>query len=91
MGYQVGNQCYLNKELAEDVYFSQVPPKITEDGVKQVVKNGNSWYYGSQKLEMNVPICDPAKNIEHGFEIGLYLLLTAIILLNFKTIINLLR
>lgn len=91
MGYQVGTTCYLTKELAENVYFSQVSPQITQDGVKQVVKHGNSWYYGSQKLEINLSICEPAKNIEHGFEIGLYLVLTAIILLNFKTIINLLR
>lgn len=91
MGYQVGNTCYLDKELAENVYFSQVPPQITVDGVKFLVKNGKNWYYGSQRLEANLPNCDPAKNISQGFEFGLYLVLTAIILLNFKTIINLLK
>lgn len=70
MGYQVGNTCYTTKELAENVYFSQVSPIITLDGVKQVSYTNGKWHYGSQQLTANLPTCDPAQNVKDGAELG---------------------
>lgn len=89
MGYQVGNHCYLDKELAEKVYFSQVPPVITNDGVKQIVFQNNQFYYGSQKLEARLPECNPVENFQLGFELMMYLVPTAILLFTARIIIRL--
>lgn len=91
MGYQVGTFCYLDKGLAEDVYFSQVPPQITADGVKSVKKLGNNWYFGNQRLEANLPICDPIKNFDQGVELGTPFIFFACTYLIFKVIVRMLR
>lgn len=89
MGYQVGAACYTDKQLAENIYFSQVVPVITENGVKQIVYNGRDWYYGSQKIEARLPQCDPAANYKLGFEVGMALLPTALVLASAVVIIKL--
>lgn len=70
MGYQVGNTCYATKELAENVYFSQVPPMITVYGVTQVNYTNGKWYYGSQQLTANLPECSLEENFKLGTEMG---------------------
>lgn len=91
MGYQVGATCYTDKQLAENVYFSQAVPQITVDGVKQVEYRKDGWYYGSQKVEVKLPECDPAANYKAGFELGMELLPTAVLLMSSALVIRLLK
>ena len=91
MGYQVGNVCYLDRESAENVYFSLVPPVITNDGFKQLSHTSKGWYYGSQKIQANLPICDPAQNVLLGFELAASLIPTALLLTFTLVLIRLFR
>lgn len=91
MGYQVANTCYPTREAAENVYFSAVSPVISDNGVKQIVYNGNAWYFGSQKLQADLPQCDLAQNYQFGYELTIALLPTAVVLFGAKLLIELFR
>ncbi|WP_308018554.1 hypothetical protein [Neisseria bergeri] len=70
MYYQVGNQC-LEQHQAENVYFSLVVPKITEDG--KIIKpeyNGKDWKIDGQIINADLPECDPYENLQDGMYIG---------------------
>lgn len=105
MGYQVGNTCIDDRELAEDVYFSQVAPLITQDGLKQVVYLNGKWHLQKiqktargefriieiQNLSIHLAECSPIENYKQGYELGLQLLPTAILLFCTGIIVKLFR
>lgn len=92
MGYQVGTICYANRELAENVYFSQVLPVIMADGsLKQVTHKDGKWYYGVQTVNAYLPQCSAKDNFIAGLDFGAMLLPTAIALMIAKIIINLFK
>ena len=71
MGYQVGNQCFESKELAENHYFSLVVPQIKDGQIVQPKKIGNQWQLNGQAINAYLPTCDPAENFRSGAELGL--------------------
>lgn len=91
MGYQVGNTCYTDQRLAEDVYFSQAVPLVTDEGVKQIFRKSDGWYYQTHKIEAHLPQCDPAANYKLGLELGWELVPTALVLMSAGLIIRLMK
>lgn len=71
MGYQVGNQCFASKELAENHYFSLVVPTILQDGsLAKPTYNGKNWQLNGTILKAELPECDPLQNFADGSEVG---------------------
>lgn len=89
MGYQVGNVCYDDKKLADNAYYSQVSPILTENGVIQLQYKGSNWYYQNQVITANLPQCSPSHNYQLGYEMGMQLLPLAVLLFVFKLIARL--
>ena len=74
MGYRVGGQCFATSEEASDYQMSMVVPNITADGsFKTTVYQNKQWYYGSQKITLTHPYCDPSQPLKDGIETGIYL------------------
>ena len=74
MGYRVGGQCFATSEEASDYQMSMVVPTITADGsLKMPVYQNKQWYYGSQKITLTHPYCDPIQPLKYGIEVGIYL------------------
>ncbi|EEP68625.1 hypothetical protein [Kingella oralis] len=74
MGYRVGGQCFATSEEASDYQMSMVVPTITADGsLKMPVYQNKQWYYGSQKIALTHPYCDPIQPLKDGIEVGIYL------------------
>lgn len=74
MGYRVGGQCFATSEEASDYQMSMVVPTITADGsLKTPVYQNKQWYYGSQKITLTHPYCDPIQPLKDGIEVGIYL------------------
>ncbi|WP_369584558.1 hypothetical protein [Kingella oralis] len=74
MGYRVGGQCFATSEEASDYQMSMVVPTITADGsLKMPVYQNKQWYYGSQKITLTHPYCDPIQPLKDGIEVGIYL------------------
>lgn len=73
MGYQVGNQCFESRGLAENHYYSLVAPVLTPDGkLVQPEYLGNEWKLNGQVLQAKLPQCDPDENLKAGMELGWY-------------------
>lgn len=70
MYYQVGNKC-LERFQAENVYFSLVVPRITEDGrLLKPEYTGKSWQLNGETVQASLPQCSPAENVAEGLELG---------------------
>ena len=71
MGYQVGNVCYSNKTEAENAYYSNVVPVITQGGqLIQPIYKGKSWQLAGKTINSGLPECDPIQNMKDGSLIG---------------------
>lgn len=71
MGYQVGNQCFTDRQQAENHYYSLVAPVVTADGkIIQPEYTGQHWQLNGQVLQTKLPECDPAQNVRDGMELG---------------------
>ena len=74
MGYRVGGQCFATSEEASDYQMSMVVPTITADGsLKMPVYQNKQWYYGSQKITLTHPYCDPSQPLKDGIEVGIHI------------------
>lgn len=74
MGYRVGGQCFAMSEEASDYQMSMVVPTITADGsLKMPVYQNKQWYYGSQKITLTHPYCDPIQPLKDGIEVGIHI------------------
>lgn len=80
MGYQVGATCYPDLQLAENIYFSQVVPVLTDNGILQMQYTKQGWYYNGKKAEISLPQCSPLDNFKLGAEMGMALVPTAVVL-----------
>ena len=71
MGYQVGNICYATKTEAENAYYSNVVPVITQGGqLMQPIYNGTVWQLAGNTISSGLPECDPLQNMKDGSLIG---------------------
>lgn len=71
MGYQVGNQCFLDKKQAENYYFSLVVPIVGADGkIHKPEYLVNQWKMNGEVLEAHLPECDPEQNLKDGLQLG---------------------
>lgn len=71
MGYQVGLSCFENKEQAENVYFSQTVPIISQDGqLIQMQHSPTGWVLNGQIVQASLPECNPMDNFQDGSLIG---------------------
>lgn len=92
MGYRVGGQCFATSEEASDYQMSMVVPTITADGsLKTPVYQNKQWYYGSQKITLTHPYCDPIQPLKDGIEVGIYLSALFAIAFIIKLIINIIN
>lgn len=84
-GYRVGGQCFATSEEASDYKLSMVVPTITGDGsLKMPVRKNDGWYYGSQKIQLTHPQCNPLEAFQDGMLVGGLILLLFIISYAFK-------
>lgn len=72
MGFQIANTCYPNREQAENAYFSQVVPRIGQDGelVQVQYSKGRGWTLDGQIVQAYLPECNPAENLKDGMIVG---------------------
>lgn len=71
MGYQVGNQCFADKQQAENHYYSLVAPVLTPEGrLLQPEYLGGQWKLNGEVLQAKLPQCDPAQNFREGMDLG---------------------
>lgn len=90
-GYRVGGQCFATSEKASNYKMSMVVPTITADGELKtpVYQNGN-WYYGTQKIVLTFPECDPKEPFIEGLQIGSMLIGLFLLTFGIKTAIKML-
>ena len=92
MGYQIGNICYSNKQLAENVYFSQSFPVIDANGtLHQLIYTDQGWVLNGKVVNAQLPECSLRDNFILGSEIGWLLFSVLVILWGAKRITYLLR
>ena len=90
-GYRVGGQCFATSEEASNYKISMVVPTITADGALKtpVYQNGN-WYYGTQKIQLTFPNCNPNESFLDGLQIGSIFIGMYLLLFGIKTVIKML-
>lgn len=67
MGYRIGFQCFDTKEAATDYQMSLVVPQITQDGsLFYPVKQGKTWTYQGQAVNLSFGECDKKAEFEAG-------------------------
>lgn len=92
MGYRVGGQCFATSEEASDYQMSMVVPTITADGsLKMPVYQNKQWYYGSQKITLTHPYCEPIQPLKDGIEVGINISALFAIAFIIKLIINIIN
>lgn len=67
MAYRIGSQCFSSKEAATDYQMSTVAPVITQDGkLLHPVKNGETWTFAGQPVNLSFGDCDPVAEFKDG-------------------------
>ena len=67
MGYRIGSQCFETKAAATDYQMSTVAPVITADGkLLHPVKNGETWTFARQPVNLSFGDCDPVAEFKDG-------------------------
>ena len=92
MGYQIGNICYADKQLAENVYFSQIAPVIDANGgLHQFILTKQGWTLNGQKITASLPECSLSDNFVLGSQLGWLLFSILVIVFGIKQIANILK
>lgn len=93
MGFALGSRCLESAAEAADLYYSTVPPRLTETGFQTFQKSGNQWLLNAYNSEpsgsvlvssvavsQQFPFCDNAQNAIDGIALGWLTITPAIIL-----------
>lgn len=71
MGYRIGFQCFETKEAATDFQMSVITPRITENGqLVHPIKNGQTWTFSGQPVNLSFGECDPIADFKAGATIA---------------------